>query len=147
MCACCGRGAWACTWGASLPADVLSAQPRTALLGPYPPRRRCHTPLPALPPPTRHDPAELQEQRLFDFSPAAPLRAPDGWLAWALFGAGVAPLVVGAAATLLSAVGYDQAVAGGRGTAEGVAGMLTLDAGTYARLVATTGVHPAGRAC
>jgi hypothetical protein len=42
-------------------------------------------------------------------------------------------------ALLLSAVGYDQAVAGGRGTVDGVAGMVTLDLPTYVRLVSVTG--------
>jgi hypothetical protein len=49
-------------------------------------------------------------------------------------------------ALLLSAVGYDQAVAGGRGTVDGVAGMVTLDLPTYVRLVSVTGAgHEAAR--
>lgn len=53
---------------------------------------------------------------------------------------GLAPLVVGAAAYVLNAIGYESAVAGGRGTVDGVAGMLTLDAATYLRLIGVTGV-------
>lgn len=80
-----------------------------------------------------------REQRLFDFSPSAPFRRPDGWLAWGLAGTVAAPVVVGAAAALLSAVGYEAVAAGGRGTVDGVAGMLALDLPTYLRLVAVTG--------
>jgi len=47
--------------------------------------------------------------------------------------------VVGSTALLLSAVGYDSVVAGGRGTVDGVAGMVTLDLPTYVRLVSVTG--------
>lgn len=79
--------------------------------------------------------------RLFDYSPAAPFRRADGWLAWGLFGTCLAPLAVGAAALLLSATGYENVVAGGRGTADGVAGMLTLELPTYLRLVAVTGAR------
>ncbi|KIZ06244.1 hypothetical protein MNEG_1721 [Monoraphidium neglectum] len=89
---------------------------------------------------SRHPKSELEEQRLFNFSPAAPFARGRGWLAWALFGVGMAPLVVGATAFLLTAVGYESAVSGGRGTVDGVAGMLTVDLPTYARLVAVTGV-------
>jgi hypothetical protein len=53
----------------------------------------------------------------------------------------MAPLVVGATAFLLTAVGYESAVSGGRGTVDGVAGMLTVDLPTYARLVAVTGAN------
>lgn len=51
--------------------------------------------------------------------------------------------MVGSTALLLSAVGYDSVVAGGRGTVDGVAGMVTLDLPTYVRLVSVTGEQAA----
>jgi membrane protease YdiL (CAAX protease family) len=79
-------------------------------------------------------------ERPFNYSPARPFARGKGWLAWGLMGAAAAPAVVGAAALLLSAVGYESAVAGGRGTVDGVAGMLTVDAPTYVRLLVVTAV-------
>jgi len=87
-------------------------------------------------------PTDGSNNQLFNYSPTAPFARGRGWLAWALFGVGMAPLVVGAAAFILSAVGYESAVAGGRGTADGVAAMLTVDVPTYLRLVLVTGERP-----
>ncbi|GBF93044.1 CAAX amino terminal protease [Raphidocelis subcapitata] len=89
---------------------------------------------------SRHPKEDLESQRLFNFSPANPFAPGRGWLAWGLAGVAAAPLVVGAAAVALSAVGYEDAVAGGRGTVDGVAAMLTVDLPTYARLIAVTGI-------
>jgi hypothetical protein len=79
------------------------------------------------------------ERKLFNFNPAAPFQKGSGWLAWALIGLALAPLVVGATVTLVSLVGYEQAVAEGRGTVDGVAGMISMDGATYLRLLAVTG--------
>eukprot|EP00882_Tetradesmus_deserticola_P018496 GHRQ01019866.1.p1 GENE.GHRQ01019866.1~~GHRQ01019866.1.p1 ORF type:complete len:147 (+),score=37.39 GHRQ01019866.1:932-1372(+) len=43
-------------------------------------------------------------------------------------------------ALLLSAVGYESATAGGHGTVDGVAAMISMDTPTYARLLVVTGV-------
>lgn len=83
---------------------------------------------------------EVAQQQLFNLNPGQPFKRGTGWLAWGLIGVTAAPIVVGSMALLLSAVGYDQAVAGGRGTVDGVAGMVTLDLPTYVRLVSVTGV-------
>jgi hypothetical protein len=37
----------------------------------------------------------------------APLNKPNGWLFWGILGIVAAPVVVGACATLVSAVGYE----------------------------------------
>ena len=37
----------------------------------------------------------------------APLNKPNGWLFWGILGVAAAPVVVGACATLVSAVGYE----------------------------------------
>ena len=37
----------------------------------------------------------------------APLKKPNGWLFWGILGVVAAPVVVGACATLVSAVGYE----------------------------------------
>jgi hypothetical protein len=50
-----------------------------------------------------------------------------------------APIVVGSMALLLSAVGYESATAGGHGTVDGVAGMISMDTPTYVRLLMVTG--------
>lgn len=89
---------------------------------------------------SRHPKESLRDEQLFNYSPSAPFARGRGWLAWGLFGVGMAPLVVGAAAFALSAVGYESVVSGGRGTVDGVAGMLTLDLPTYLRLIMVTGV-------
>jgi ABC-type uncharacterized transport system YnjBCD permease subunit len=81
----------------------------------------------------------VAQQQLFNFNPGQPFKQGTGWLAWGLIGVAAAPFVVGSTALLLSAVGYDSVVAGGRGTVDGVAGMVTLDLPTYARLVSVTG--------
>ncbi|KAF8071353.1 hypothetical protein HT031_001437 [Scenedesmus sp. PABB004] len=57
-----------------------------------------------------------------------------------LIGAAGAPLVVGSTAALLSALGYDTLTSGGHGTVDGVAGMISMDTPTYARLLAVTGL-------
>eukprot|EP00798_Chlamydomonas_sp_ICE-L_P030868 gene30868-35912_t len=46
---------------------------------------------------------------------------PYGWAVWAGIGIVLSPFIVGATAYLMSTLGYDEAVAGGRGTADGVA--------------------------
>jgi hypothetical protein len=88
---------------------------------------------------------EVSQQQLFNFSPTKPFQRGTGWLAWGLMGVAAAPVVVGSTALLLSAVGYDAVVAGGRGTVDGVAGMVTLDLPTYVRLVSVTGEIMSGR--
>lgn len=86
------------------------------------------------------------ERKLFKFNPAAPFERGTGWLAWALIGLALAPLVVGATVSLVSLVGYEQAVGEGRGTVDGVAGMISMDLGTYLRLLAVTG-EGLGKGC
>jgi len=76
--------------------------------------------------------------KLFNYSPSEPFKAPYGWAAWALGGVLLSPLVVGAVATAISVAGYDSAV-GGRGTVDGVAGMIDLDLPTYLSLLSVTG--------
>jgi hypothetical protein len=95
-------------------------------------------PLPLLPCPHRHREV-LSKRQLFDFSLSGPFKKGTGWAAWALFGLGVAPLVVGATVLALTGLGYDQLVANGRGTVDGVAGMITMDGPTYVRLLLVTG--------
>ena len=82
----------------------------------------------------------LGARQLFDASPAAPFTKPNGWGTWALPGTLAAPVVVGSTAALLTAVGYEAVVAGGRGTVDGVAAMITMDWPTYLSLLAVTGV-------
>jgi hypothetical protein len=91
--------------------------------------------------PHRYGPTTLQQQQLFNYSPSQPFKPGSGWLSWGLIGLAAAPLVVGAAAVALTAVGYESAVAGGRGTVDGVAGMISMDGPTYARLLAVTGTQ------
>ncbi len=86
----------------------------------------------------RHQP-EVKQQQLFDFSLAQPFQKGKGWLAWGLIGVAAAPLVVGATALALSAVGFEEATSGGRGTVDGVAGMISMDTPTYVRLLTVTG--------
>ena len=69
--------------------------------------------------------------------PARPLARPDGWLLWALLGVLCAPVAIGTAAAACAAAGY---TGGGRGTAEGVAGLLELDPATFASLFVVTAV-------
>ncbi|GLI59986.1 hypothetical protein VaNZ11_002045 [Volvox africanus] len=68
-----------------------------------------------------------------------PFSRPNGWAFWALLGVVASPVVVGSVATLLSVVGYEQVVSG-KGTVDGVAGMVDLDLPTYLALLAVTGV-------
>lgn len=84
-------------------------------------------------------PAELKQQQLFNFSLSDPFKRGQGWLAWALIGISAAPLIVGATALAVTAVGYEQATSNSHGTADGVAGMLSLDWPTYIKLVSVTG--------
>lgn len=89
--------------------------------------------------------------------PSPALKAPRGWLGWGLIGAVAAPVVVGATATLLSFLHYDEYFAAGKGTADAVAGMVETNNGdggdsanaaassalalvTYFRLFAVTAV-------
>lgn len=86
----------------------------------------------------RYKPAK--QQQLFNFSLGQPFQTGSGWLAWGLLGAAAAPIVVGSMALLLTAVGYESATAGGHGTVDGVAGMISMDTPTYVRLLMVTGV-------
>jgi len=87
----------------------------------------------------RYPPGDLQQRQLFNYGISNPFKRGSGWLAWGLIGVAAAPLVVGAAAVALTAVGYESVVAGGRGTVDGVAGMISMDGPTYVRLLAVTG--------
>jgi uncharacterized protein len=69
-----------------------------------------------------------------------PLARRDGWLTWAIIGLLAAPLAIGGAAALCDALGYGAATAGGRGTADGVAGLLDMDSATFAALLVVTAV-------
>lgn len=69
---------------------------------------------------------------------AAPFRKPDGWAAWALLGVLAAPAVVVAAGALVDALGVSDP--SGRGTADAVSEILSLDGTTFASLFATTAV-------
>jgi hypothetical protein len=80
-----------------------------------------------------------KQQQLFNFSLSKPFETGSGWLAWGLLGVAAAPIVVGSMALLLSAVGYESATAGGHGTVDGVAGMISMDTPTYVRLLMVTG--------
>ena len=84
-------------------------------------------------------PTEVKQQQLFNFSLSEPFKRGQGWLAWGLIGVAAAPLVVGATAAAVTAVGYEQATSNTHGTVDGVAGMLSLDWPTYVRLVSVTG--------
>jgi hypothetical protein len=80
-----------------------------------------------------------KQQQLFNFSLSKPFETGSGWLAWGLLGVAAAPIVVGSMALLLTAVGYESATAGGHGTVDGVAGMISMDTPTYVRLLMVTG--------
>jgi hypothetical protein len=84
-----------------------------------------------------------KQQQLFNFSLEKPFRTGSGWLAWGLLGGAAAPIVVGSMALLLTAVGYESATAGGHGTVDGVAGMISMDTPTYVRLLMVTGERKA----
>eukprot|EP00879_Flechtneria_rotunda_P030463 GHRR01033099.1.p1 GENE.GHRR01033099.1~~GHRR01033099.1.p1 ORF type:complete len:156 (+),score=51.88 GHRR01033099.1:202-669(+) len=81
----------------------------------------------------------VKEQQLFSFNLSQPFQKGRGWLAWALLGIAGAPLVVGATAAALSAISYETVTSGGRGTADGVAGMISMDTVTYVKLLIVTG--------
>jgi hypothetical protein len=66
------------------------------------------------------------------------VQGPRGWLAWAGLGTVLSPFVVGSVASLLSLVAYEQSV-GGRGTVDGVAGMINMDLASYLSLLSVTG--------
>eukprot|EP00878_Enallax_costatus_P046627 GHUV01056866.1.p1 GENE.GHUV01056866.1~~GHUV01056866.1.p1 ORF type:complete len:189 (+),score=11.30 GHUV01056866.1:770-1336(+) len=85
-------------------------------------------------------PTEVKQQQLFNFSLSQPFKRGQGWLAWAMIGVAAAPLVVGATAAAVTAVGYEQATSNTHGTVDGVAGMLSLDWPTYVRLLSVTGM-------
>lgn len=82
---------------------------------------------------------KIEQQQLFNFGLSKPFETGKGWLAWGLIGVAAAPVVVGTTALLLTAIGYEAAVAGGRGTVDGVAGMISMDTPTYTRLLLVTG--------
>ncbi|KAG2483568.1 hypothetical protein HYH03_017575 [Edaphochlamys debaryana] len=94
-------------------------------------------PLKEAPPPAEGEGAGMRD--FFNYSPAGPFAKPRGWAFWALLGMLAAPLVVGASAAVLEAVGYERAMAGGQGTVDGVASMIDLDTPTYLSLLAVTG--------
>lgn len=54
-----------------------------------------------------------------------PFKAPYGWGTWAIAGVVLSPVVVGLTATLVSVIGYDNSV-GGKGTVDGVVGMINV---------------------
>jgi len=54
-----------------------------------------------------------------------PFRKPYGWAVWGLVSIVLSPFLVGSVATLVSLVGYEESV-GGRGTVDGVAGMIQV---------------------
>jgi membrane protease YdiL (CAAX protease family) len=72
------------------------------------------------------------------YSLAGPFRKPDGWLAWGLLGVLCSPLVVYAASVGVDALGADNT--GGRGTADAVSQILSLDGSTFAALFITTAI-------
>lgn len=69
---------------------------------------------------------------------SAPLRKPDGWLAWGLLGILLSPFTVYIAAAVAAALGIEDIA--GRGTADAVSQIITLDTTTYLALFGTTGV-------
>eukprot|EP00884_Botryococcus_braunii_P019052 jgi/Botrbrau1/5830/Bobra.0366s0012.2 len=75
---------------------------------------------------------------LFVASLREPLTPSRGWLVWGLLGVLLSPLDVGAAAFTAQAFGFDDV--GGRGTAEGVATIISLDLPTYVSLFLVTAV-------
>lgn len=88
---------------------------------------------------TKNTLADNPDPTVFNYSLSSPFKAPSGWAFWAVGGMILAPAVVGAAATLVTFLGYDQVVQGGRGTVDGVATMITMDLPTYVSLLAVTG--------
>ncbi|KAL0021285.1 hypothetical protein WJX79_008046 [Trebouxia sp. C0005] len=80
------------------------------------------------------------EDEIFKLDFRAPLNKPNGWLFWGILGVVAAPVVVGACATLVSAVGYEDLVTDKRGTVDGVAQMLNVDLGTFASLFSVTAI-------
>eukprot|EP00798_Chlamydomonas_sp_ICE-L_P030871 gene30871-35915_t len=77
---------------------------------------------------------------IFNYSPSNPFQKPYGWAVWAGIGIVLSPFIVGATAYLMSTLGYDEAVAGGRGTADGVASLISMDLPTYLSLASITGI-------
>ncbi|GAX76887.1 hypothetical protein CEUSTIGMA_g4333.t1 [Chlamydomonas eustigma] len=80
-----------------------------------------------------------QRDDLFNYSLTEPFTKPRGWATWAIIGTCLSPLVVGTVAGLLSLTEYENVV-GGRGTADGVAGMISMDLTSYLSLLSVTGV-------
>ncbi|KAL3138232.1 hypothetical protein ABBQ32_006052 [Trebouxia sp. C0010 RCD-2024] len=80
------------------------------------------------------------EDEVFKLDIRKPLSKPDGWLFWGILGVIAAPFVVGACATLVQAVGYEDLVTDKRGTVDGVAQMLNVDLGTFASLFSVTAI-------
>lgn len=80
------------------------------------------------------------EDEIFKLDFRAPLNKPNGWLFWGILGVVAAPVVVGACATLVSAIGYEDLVTDKRGTVDGVAQMLNVDLGTFASLFSVTAI-------
>lgn len=83
---------------------------------------------------------KLKDAELFNYDLDGPFKRPKGWASWAILGCLCAPLVVGLTATLMSNLGYDDAVSGGRGTVDGVVPMITMDGSTYVNLLLVTGI-------
>ncbi len=67
-----------------------------------------------------------------------PIKRPYGWLAWALVGMALSPLVVLLASAAVESVGYTPDTSG-RGTVDAVSSIISLDGPTYAALFSTTG--------
>ncbi|KAG1674458.1 hypothetical protein FOA52_003063 [Chlamydomonas sp. UWO 241] len=82
---------------------------------------------------------EEDRKQFFNFSLAEPIKGPRGWLAWAALGTVLSPFVVGSVASLMSLFAYEQSV-GGRGTVDGVAGMINMDLASYLSLLSVTGI-------
>mmetsp|Transcript_40973 Transcript_40973/g.105995 ORF Transcript_40973/g.105995 Transcript_40973/m.105995 type:complete len:357 (+) Transcript_40973:247-1317(+) len=74
---------------------------------------------------------------LFKLSVKDPLRKPDGWAVWVLWGYVLAPIVVGLVVNTVEAVGYDES---GRGTVDAVSQIIDIDGSTYLSLITVTGV-------
>lgn len=78
---------------------------------------------------------------LFRLSLSHPFRKGDGWLVWALLGIFTAPAIIAIVATGLTAISYEEATSGGKGTVDAVSQLISLNTPTYISLMTATAIQ------